>query len=100
MKAAKALLLIMSLSPTLLLAQDETVEPERTQTMSLAVPDLRDEDVPLKAQNGDFVFVPIPISNPTFGSGLVAKASTFASTTPGQTTTRLFISRSPRHSES
>lgn len=35
------------------------------------VPDLRNDDTEFKAQKGNFVVVPIPVSNPTLGSGLV-----------------------------
>lgn len=52
--------------------------------MSPAVPDLRDEDVPLKAQSGDFLVVPVPISNPTFGTGLVAAGAFFYGQTEEQ----------------
>jgi len=34
-------------------------------------PDLRQEPVKLKAQKGDFIAVPIPVVDPTLGSGLV-----------------------------
>ncbi|QFU23618.1 outer membrane protein assembly factor [Shewanella eurypsychrophilus] len=34
-------------------------------------PDLREEDTKLKAQKGDFVAVPVPIADPTIGTGLV-----------------------------
>ena len=42
-----------------------------------AIPDIRDDKVPVKAQKGDFVAVPIPMSNPTLGSGLIAGAAYF-----------------------
>lgn len=35
-------------------------------------PDLRQEDTRLKAQKGDFIVVPIPVVDPTVGSGIVA----------------------------
>ena len=35
-------------------------------------PDLGKEDTKLKAQNGDFIAVPIPVVDPTVGSGIVA----------------------------
>ena len=49
-----------------------------------AVPDIRDENVPLKVQKGDFVAVPIPMSNPTLGSGLIGGAAYFYSQTEEQ----------------
>jgi len=41
------------------------------------IPDLRKADLNLKLQKGDFVVVPIPISNPTLGSGLVIGSAYF-----------------------
>jgi hypothetical protein len=40
-------------------------------------PDIRDDETSLKLQRGDFVLVPIPISNPTLDAGLVAGAAYF-----------------------
>ena len=40
-------------------------------------PDIRDDETDLKLQRGDFVVVPIPVSSPTFGSGLVGAAAYF-----------------------
>jgi hypothetical protein len=40
-------------------------------------PDIREDETRLKLQRGDLVVVPIPISNPTLGSGLVAGAAYF-----------------------
>jgi len=54
------------------IAQDDT-----TDTRPGIAPDIREDDTPLKIQRGDFVVVPIPISNPTLGSGLVAGAAYF-----------------------
>jgi hypothetical protein len=42
-----------------------------------AVPDLRDVEHPLTVQKGDFVVVPIPMSDPTFGTGLIGAAAYF-----------------------
>ncbi|MFT5140128.1 MAG: hypothetical protein ACI9H8_001572 [Lysobacterales bacterium] len=41
------------------------------------VPDLREEELALKLQKRDIVIVPIPISNPTLGSGLVVGGAYF-----------------------
>ena len=49
---------------------------EKDTRPSLA-PDIRDDETDLKLQRGDFVAVPIPLSNPTLGSGLVAGAAYF-----------------------
>ncbi len=40
-------------------------------------PDIRADELDLKLQKGDFVAVPIPLSNPTLGSGLIAGAAYF-----------------------
>jgi len=42
-----------------------------------AVPDLREEEAPLTVQKGDFVAVPIPMSDPTLGTGLIGAAAYF-----------------------
>lgn len=47
-------------------------------------PDIRDDDTDLKLQKGNFVVVPIPISNPTLDTGLVAGAAYFYPQTPEQ----------------
>ena len=54
------------------LAQDTT-----TDTRPGVTPDIREDKSPLKLQRGDFVVVPIPISNPTLENGLVAGAAYF-----------------------
>jgi Omp85 superfamily domain len=40
-------------------------------------PDIREDETKLKVQRGNFVVVPIPISNPTLDSGLVAGGAYF-----------------------
>ncbi len=40
-------------------------------------PDIREDDVPLKVQRGDTVAVPVPISNPTLGTGLILGGAYF-----------------------
>jgi hypothetical protein len=52
-------------------------EQAETDTRSGVAPDIRDDETNLKLQRGDFVLVPIPISNPTLDSGLVAGAAYF-----------------------
>ena len=42
-----------------------------------AVPDLREDEAPLTVQKGDFVAVPIPLSDPTLGTGLIGAAAYF-----------------------
>ena len=48
-----------------------------TDTRPGIAPDIRDDETDLKLQRGDFVVVPIPISNPTLDAGLVAGAAYF-----------------------
>jgi len=40
-------------------------------------PDIREDETGIKLQRGDFVAVPIPLSNPTLGSGLIGGAAYF-----------------------
>lgn len=54
------------------LAQDTA-----TDTRPGVAPDIREDESRLKLQRGDFVVVPIPISNPTLEDGLVAGAAYF-----------------------
>jgi len=52
---------------------DETA----TDTRPGLAPDIREDETVLKTQRGNFVAVPIPISNPTLDTGLVAGAAYF-----------------------
>ena len=56
----------------------------KTDTRPGIAPDIREDETDLKLQRGDFVVVPIPISNPTLGSGLVAGAAYFYAQTEAQ----------------
>lgn len=62
-------------------------EPEADNYVNLGpeyLPDLRDKDLSFKYQKGDFVIVPIPISNPTLDTGLVVGGAYFYSQTAEQ----------------
>ena len=48
-----------------------------TDTRPGIAPDIREDETRLKMQRGDFVVVPIPISNPTLNEGLVVGAAYF-----------------------
>ena len=48
-----------------------------TDTRPGIAPDIREDETRLKVQRGDFVVVPIPISNPTLDTGLVVGAAYF-----------------------
>lgn len=68
---------------SLLLALSSLVSPaasaqeDTTDVRPGIAPDIRDEKTRLKVQRGNFVAVPIPISDPTLGDGLVAGAAYF-----------------------
>jgi hypothetical protein len=72
-------LLFLDVAPVIADEAPETQE-EASSSSGMpfeAVPDIRDDDVPFKAQKGDFVAVPIPMSNPTLGTGLMGGAAYF-----------------------
>ena len=59
---------------TAVLAQNDD---SATDTRPSVAPDIREDESRLKMQKGNFVVVPIPISNPTLDSGLVLGAAYF-----------------------
>ena len=89
-----SLIPVLALSTASTLAQDlpaegKTVEdtpavhPKKDTRPGIA-PDIREDDSKLKAQHGNFVAVPIPFSNPTLDSGLVAGAAYFYPQSPDE----------------
>jgi len=69
------------------LAGDETdasADETKTDTRPGIAPDIREDETKLKLQKGNFVVVPIPISNPTLDSGLVLGAAYFYPQTEAQ----------------
>ena len=75
------------LSLTILLALCTTfayADESKTDTRPSIAPDIREDESKLKQQKGNFVVVPIPISNPTIGTGLVAGAAYFYKQTEEQ----------------
>jgi len=54
-------------------SEDETTDP----SAHAVAPDLREDELKLKLQKGDFVIVPVPISNPTLDTGLVVGGAYF-----------------------
>ncbi len=58
-------------------AQTDTVSSVTSGPPVAVVPDLRDVENPLTVQKGDFVVVPIPMSSPTFGTGLIGAGAYF-----------------------
>ena len=67
MVAFKRLVILAILAAIAPVAAQE-IEADTRQGIA---PDIRDDETRLKLQRGDFVIVPVPISNPTVGSGLV-----------------------------
>ena len=65
-------------------AAEEAAESSSVDTRPPVAPDIRDDDTELKLQRGNLVVVPIPISNPTLGTGLVAGAAWFYGQTAEQ----------------
>ena len=57
-------------------ADTQKINVERDIRPPIA-PDIREDESRLKVQRGDFVAVPIPISSPTFGTGLIAGGAYF-----------------------
>ena len=54
---------------------DASADETKTDTRPGIAPDIREDETKLKLQKGNFVVVPIPISNPTLDSGLVLGAA-------------------------
>ena len=50
-------------------------DEDKSDTRPGIAPDIREDETKLKMQRGDFVVVPIPISNPTLHTGLVLGAA-------------------------
>lgn len=77
--ACLSALMLLGVSPVV---ADEVSQTDSGSSVSSgmpfeSVPDIREDNVPLKAQKGDFVAVPIPMSNPTLGTGLIGGAAYF-----------------------
>lgn len=81
MKSALILALTFaSIVGSSVLAKDKTdASPDETKTDTRPgiAPDIREDETKLKLQKGNFVVVPIPMSNPTLDSGLVLGAAYF-----------------------
>ena len=79
LKYTASFVCLIMLSSSLALAEETG-----TDTRPGIAPDIREDDTDLKLQRGDFVVVPIPISNPTLDSGLVVGAAYFYAQTEEQ----------------
>jgi outer membrane protein assembly factor BamA len=73
-------LCVLSLPSTGTALADDAKVDERPAV----APDIRNDEARLKLQKGNFVAVPIPISNPTLDTGLVAGAAYFYAQTEEQ----------------
>lgn len=60
-----------------MLSSAAIAQADKKDTRPGIAPDIRDDDIKLKAQKGNFVIVPIPISNPTLNEGLVVGGAYF-----------------------
>jgi len=69
---ATAIIGLLVLQTSIAIAQETA-----TNTRPGIAPDIRDDETNLKLQRGNFVVVPIPISNPTLDTGLVVGAAYF-----------------------
>jgi hypothetical protein len=69
-------------------AVDALAEEDHSDKRPSIAPDIREDESRLKMQKGNFVFVPIPISNPTLDSGLVVGAAYFYGQTEEQRKTQ------------
>ena len=67
----------LALPVLVLLASLAGAEDSPTDTRPGLAPDIREDESKLKVQRGNFVIVPIPISNPTLDSGLVVGGAYF-----------------------
>ena len=56
---------------------DALADEGSADTRQGIAPDIRDDDTKLKIQDGDIVIVPIPMSNPTLGTGLIVGGAYF-----------------------
>ena len=75
--AAPAICALMLCMSALCGAQQADSGEGDTSTMPDPLPDLRSDEAALKVQKGDFVFVPVPFSNPTLDTGLAVAGAYF-----------------------
>lgn len=72
-----AILIVMLFASTAVADEPSDSAAAETERKSGIAPDLREDDTKLKLQKGDFVVVPIPMSNPTLDTGLIVGAAYF-----------------------
>lgn len=64
----------LATGPNVALAQEDAPNGDSRRVYT---PDLHDADIPATAQKGNFVFAPIPFSNPTLDTGLILGVAYF-----------------------
>jgi len=69
--------IILTLAFASIASSPASADETKTDTRPGIAPDIREDETKLKLQKGNFVVVPIPISNPTLDSGLVLGAAYF-----------------------
>ena len=74
-RLASALIVLFVWLPSIGHSESNAGSDQAATSRPARAPDVRSDDTKLKLQKGDFVAVPIPISNPTFDTGLVACAA-------------------------
>jgi len=79
-----ALKLIVLLVVSVVLSAAARADEDKMDTRPSVAPDIREDESKLKLQKGNFVVVPIPISNPTLDTGLIAGAAYFYGQTEEQ----------------
>lgn len=77
-------LLLLVGSPLASAQEAEQGSPEASELSAGQLLDIRDDETALKVQKGDLVVVPIPMSSPTFGTGLILGGAYFYPQTPEQ----------------
>ena len=68
---------VLVAAPASMAQEASEVDDVPKGSVPIAVPDIREDETKLKLQKGDIVVVPIPISNPTFDTGLVLGGAYF-----------------------
>lgn len=76
------------LTASCLFAAIAFAQEDYANTSPARAPDIREDELHLKAQKGNVVAVPIPMSNPTLDTGLIAGGAYFYGQTPDQKTSQ------------
>jgi hypothetical protein len=76
--------ILLVLATSFFLSDTAVAQEDYSTTSPALAPDIRKDEVPLKAQKGNIVAVPIPMSNPTLDTGLIAGGAYFYGQSPEQ----------------